>query len=307
MAELNMPSKVSAPLVICLLFLFAGAAAAQENVSNKTLHVEDGWQIKVTYYPSKAGKESPVVILLHGEKQSRKFWDLWKEGWPVKLQQQGIACVTVDLRKHGESNPEGTGDVRLTSRDYQAMVLGDMEEVKRFVFKEHQAERLNMRKLGIIAVDASVPVALNFAANDWAKKPWADAPTLAARTPRGQDVRAMVLVSPLDRVPGLNNGRAVNALRTPTLGFATLVIYSDKDPLDEGIGKALFEKFEETDSETAPRSYELPYSGKAHGFDLIVGNEQAERAMLAFMTKHLKELDDEWVNRKSPVDTSIDE
>lgn len=293
---------------VCALALSAASASAQDGASTKTLYVTDGWQLKISYYPSKAGRESPVVIFLHGEKQSRKFWDLWKDGWIPKLQQSGFACVAVDLRKHGESVPAGAGEMKLTARDYTAMVQGDLEEVKYFIFKEHQAEKLNMRKMGIVAVDTSVPVALNFAAFDWAKKPWADSPLPATSTPRGQDIRAIAIISPRDKVPGLANARSVTYLSNPSLNLATLTIWSEKDPEDGGVGQALYDKFKAAGTTEKPApAYAMNNQGKLRGFDLIVGNETAERAFLGFMNKHLKELPDEWVNRKSPADTRIDE
>jgi len=282
--------------------------AAQSDVVKvtKTLQAKDGWPIEISYYPSKAGKESPVVVLLHGDNQHRGFWEIQGKSWAEALQAQGIAAITVDLRKHGKSKPAGVDDVKLKARDYQAMVAGDMEAVKKFIFDEHQNEKLNMRKMGIVASEFSTAVALNYAAQDWLKKPWQDAPTLEASTPRGQDVRALVLISPPKRVSGLATSNAVALLRNPTIDMGVLVIYGDKDPADEGEAHKLFEEFEGAEQEGRNRVFELKFPLKKRGVDLIIGNETAKTAFLNFTNKLLSERPESWVNRKSPIDTSID-
>ena len=87
------------------------------------------------------------------------------------LRAKGFAVVTVDLRKHGKSLPEGdVASTRLNRTDYQLMVAEDLELVKRFLMDEHHAHKLNIRKLGIVAMGMSAPVALTFAGNDWLKR-----------------------------------------------------------------------------------------------------------------------------------------
>lgn len=298
----------------CVFALIAAAAIlpasafAQTSGKAEKLTAEDGWEIHITYYASDKGEDSPVVMFLHGEKQDRRFWDIPRDSWPKILSENGVACVTVDLRKHGESNPEEDKNVKFTPYDYKAMVAFDLEEVKHFIFKEHQAKRLNMRKMAIVCVDDSAPVALQFAAEDWLKRPWSDAPILAERTPRGQDIRAIVMVSPRRRVPGLSADAAINVLKNDQFKVATLVMYCKKDPEDKGDGHTIAEKFaprKKVEGEEV-RNYELALGGKLRGFQIISESTEAKRVFLGFINKHLKSLDDEWVNRKSPADTRID-
>lgn len=295
-------------ILVLSLVLAPSIATAQSDGRKitKTLSAKDGWPIKISYYPSQAGKESPVVVLLHGDNQHRGFWEIKGKSWAEALQAQGIAAITVDLRKHGESKPPGVDDVKLTARDYQAMVAGDMEAVKRFIFEEHQDEKLNMRKMGIVSSEFSTAVALDYAMRDWLKKPWQDAPTLEASTPRGQDVRAIVLISPAKRVSGLSNRKAVAFLKNPALDLGVLVIYGEKDPEDEGEAHKLFEKFEDNEVEDHKRVFEVKFQNKKRGIDLIIGNDSAKTAFLNFAKKYLSERPEPWVDRKSPIDTSID-
>lgn len=303
---LNLKLSLGMLLVVTALGIFPCSSEAQTAKTTKTLIGSDNWPVKISYYPSSAGKDSPVVVFLHGEDQHRGFWEIEGKSWPAELQKKGVACITVDLRKHGESKPPGVERVKLGTRDYQAMAGVDMAAVKRFIFKEHQAEKLNMRKMGIVASEMSCAVALVYAALDWEKKPWPDAAVMSARTPRGQDVHALVLVSPDERVAGLSTGRAVSALRHPSRGIGVLVIYADKDPSDAGAAHDIFESFKKSETEGQPRIYEIKFPSKSQGVELIVENSQAQTAFLKFIQKSLGELQIEWVDRKSPIDTSID-
>ena len=105
-------------------------------------------------------------MLLHDKSGNQVIW----EKTAMNLRAKGYAVVTVDLRKHGKSIPEGAGEQKkLTASDYKLMALEDLEVVKGFLMKEHHEQRLNIRKLGIVAMGMSAPVALTFAANDWNK------------------------------------------------------------------------------------------------------------------------------------------
>jgi pimeloyl-ACP methyl ester carboxylesterase len=295
-----------AVFALALVLALPAAVRAQGGKTEKTLYAADGWEIAISYYPSPAGKESPVVVFLHGEEQHRRFWEVPGKSWPEDLRQEGIASITVDLRKHGASKPAGLKNANPGTRDYQAMVVGDMEAVKKFIYKEHQDQRLNMRKMAIVATDMSCPIALSYAQRDWLKKPWPDAPVLAARTPKGQDVRALVLISPVDRLSGVNSANAISTLRNPAFGIAVLTIYGENDPKDGGAARKIYERFKDQDSEENPRIYEVKFQGRARGMDLVINNANAQKAFTTFLDKHLKGLPEEWVDRRSPIDTTID-
>src|SRR5690606_1715727 len=104
----------------------------------------------------------------------------------------GLAVVTVDMRKHGESktSPAGRTETVMRHEDYQHMWQGDLEAVKQFLMEEHKQRKLNVNKLAIIAAGEMAPIAARFTVFDWSKPPYDDAPIPRERTPRGQDVRA---------------------------------------------------------------------------------------------------------------------
>ena len=148
----------------------AGQQAASSNTREEKLAAEsDGWPIHATYYESAAGKESPVVILLAGaegldkkDARNRRVW----QNTALALQKSGFAVMTVDLRKHGDSIPEATEAdsplLKMVPNDYVFMTARDMEAVKTFLLNEHQSEKLNIRKTGIVAVGSSAMVAAAF-------------------------------------------------------------------------------------------------------------------------------------------------
>ena len=74
-------------------------------------------------------------------------------------------------------------------RDDFAAMLNDLEAVKKFLVEKNNDEELNVRLLTVVAADMSAVIAFNWAARDWSF------PNFPGRV-QGQDVRALVLLSP---------------------------------------------------------------------------------------------------------------
>jgi pimeloyl-ACP methyl ester carboxylesterase len=171
------------------------------------LQTRDGVQLKATYYPSKypqgsaQAKQVAPVVLLHDYKETRAVFAALAE----RLQgtaddgpgRPSFAVITVDLRAHGDSTkqifPDGTqadlDAAKLGRNDFIAMATLDMEAVRGLLFVKNDAGELNMDKLCLVGAGMGANVAANWAAQDWA------APPLAVGK-QGQDVKALVLVSP---------------------------------------------------------------------------------------------------------------
>lgn len=203
-------------LIVLPLLLAAAEAAAQRTTSaeveSKTLKTKDGVELNITYYASSVGKDATPVILLHDLKGTgRDFARLAR-----RLQQpeeddkhESFAVVTVDLRGHGDSRKQTNrgrtrelDSAKLSVQDMRGMVLGDMEAVRKFLVTENDAGKLNLNRLSIVGAGLGAIVAVNFAANDWA------APQLAT-IKQGQDVKALVLVSPEWKIKGLSMQNAL--------------------------------------------------------------------------------------------------
>ena len=307
---------------VVALFVWADgrqALAQQKGLSkpiDEIVVTKDGWQIHLTYYKSNLGKNASVVILLHKKGGNRRVWTRMN-GFATTLQSNGHAVIAVDLRKHGESKsqaiPGADDDTKKIKKggdasslrpvDYVLMISSDLEAVKEFIYEEHQKQNLNMRKLAIIAPEMSAPIALNFASNDWAKKPYNDAPTLASRTPRGWDVQALVLLSPEPNLPGVTTTpRAITFLRDPAKQVRFLVLVGNEDPRDKGKAQRLYRRLGGANARNNDRMYFSEYNSKFRGSKLLGKNLKTEEHIQVFLEKHLKRLigqQYEWRNRQS--------
>lgn len=280
-------------LLICGLVARAADPAPDVAPPQDEVVTSNGVNIHFTYYPSKAGKEAPVVLLLH-MKDSNRF--VWKNGLAERLQRANYAVVAVDLRGHGESrlgaggvgalpggNPNQpddkskgrkTGGLKLKAADYQAMV-NDLDTIKReFLLKEHRAMRLNVARMGIIGAEMGATVAAQYALYDWSLKPYEDGPTLATRTPRGQDVKALVLISPQRAFEGLNTIAPLQTLREPAWNLSFLVCWGKNDPQDKGQGMAIYKSLQPA-AKNEKRIFHKEYPKKLRGTDLL-GQESGD-------------------------------
>jgi hypothetical protein len=341
-------------LMVAGVLLAGHFAFAQENkdgkkekpVDEKTVYsTADGWPLKLTYYKSTEGKDAAVVILLHPKNESRMVWTA-KDGFAEMLHKRGFAVIALDLRKHGQSkDKDGTseeetkksttpaadkdkaakkaaGGSELKPADNVAMI-GDVEAVKKMIYEEHQKGHLNMRKTAVVAPVMSAPIAVTFAANDWAKKPYDDASTPAARTPRGQDVQALVLLSPDSNLPGVVPHQAATALKS--LPISSLVVVGKNDPADKEQAKKLFQQLggdpaksgaakkvdakkekgkekEAEGKEEKQRHYFIQLDAKLRGTDLLGKKLGLEDAMAGFLKENLQDLKGpfyEWRDRQS--------
>ncbi len=291
-----------------LLVMVAAEAMAQQpkpapptkGIDEQTVRTADGWSLPITYFRSDQGKNAPVVILLHGKEGNRLVW----KGLGERLQAAGYAAVAVDLRKHGDSQAPpraGARAERLLPSDFQKMALIDMEAVKDFLLEEHQAEHLNIRKMGILALDDTAPVATNWAVLDWEKAPWPDAPTLEARTPKGQDVRAIALLSPSEGAGTLNLGRTLPFLKNDAVGVAFYIAVGSEDRDDRGAAEKAYERLTSGGGNAKARVFLDSFDNvKSRGAELLgTRNLNLEGRVLKFFDDHLKSLPDKWQTRKS--------
>jgi len=160
------------------------------------LWTDDGLQLKATFFPGTKGKESVPVILLHMWKGNRAEY----RHLAPYLQSKGHAVLVPDLRGHGGS--AGPKPERISLPVLVGMVTGDMETLKRFLMRKNNAAELNINKLCIVGAEMGAAVALDYARLDWS---W---PPLASGK-QGQDVKAIVLISPQASFRGLNVKQAL--------------------------------------------------------------------------------------------------
>lgn len=192
-------SETLLALVYCLIATgLASEPLLAANSQDVTLRTKDGVKLAITYYPGTDGKETVPVVMLHDLKESRNvFQNLAETLQKPKGKGKSRAVITVDLRGHGESTVQVSGDgrtrdleaSRLRPADFQDMVQQDLGAVRRFLVKKNDAGELNLNALCLIGAGMGANVAAYWSAADWA---WPSLATLK----QGQDVKALVLASP---------------------------------------------------------------------------------------------------------------
>jgi pimeloyl-ACP methyl ester carboxylesterase len=318
-SQLQLPLFLSLLLVASSEFTAGQVRAADPPPPTSTPRVvqtDDNWQIYITYFPAPGDreiitKEAPVVVLLHGDKQVRLVYE-GPRGLATRLQEAGCAVISVDLRKHGQSTNVAQGggstagngrtpEATIQTSDYRNMAEFDLESVKRFIQTLHQTKKLNMRKMGIVAAGSSVGVAAAFAAADWNKEPYDDAPAEDMKTPRGQDVRALVFLSPPARVRGINLNEAINELRNPDWNIAFLTVYGKANKTDAKDAAAINKRLLGTSKTSKERICVLDINVPSHGTDLLgMRDIDTEAAIIQFLRRHLFDLrESEWRDRQS--------
>jgi pimeloyl-ACP methyl ester carboxylesterase len=320
-----------AALLLCLTGLWpsTNSRAAQKDKKDKILEKEDrslpakdGSNLHVTYYKSTMEKEAAVVVLLHMKDGNRFVWQTDPGGFAKRLQADGFAVITVDLRFHGENkggaaaaagnaNQGGAGKkkgkknqgLNLKLGDYEAMWQIDMEAVKSFIYEEHQAGNLNMTKMGIVGPEMGASIAVAFAVMDWEKEPYDDGQP-GYQTPRGQDVRALVLISPEEKYQGILMPKLLPILKDPDKQISFLVC-AGSDLKDEAQAKKIFDMINppisgnKDNRANSERMYLKTYPAKLTGTDLLDQKLGIEDLMNGFFDKHLKNLDIQWRDRKN--------
>ena len=233
---------VGSALLLALGLAVVSPAAAQSGNAPPpevvSLVTKDGVQLKCTYFPaavrrgSAEAKQVTPVVLLHDSKGTRAMFTPLaerlqspSEGEPAR---PSFAVVAVDLRAHGEStkqvyngNQIDLDPARLGKNDLIAMAVYDMEAVRSFLVERNDAGEMNLNKLSIIGSGMGASVAANWAVQDWT------APPLAVGK-QGQDVKALVLVSPRWSYNGLSMQLPMKS-RPLKQNVAWMLIYGEND------------------------------------------------------------------------------
>jgi pimeloyl-ACP methyl ester carboxylesterase len=207
---------------------FAASAQAQERkiedlgIETVSLDTKDGVNIKCRWYPGNKGKDTVPIIMLHGYQGSGVVYD----GLATALCLQGHAVAVPDLRGHGGSLTRlGSADpielARMRPTDFAAMML-DVEAVKKFLMEKNNKGELNIEMLTVVGAEMGGALALRWAMQDWK---W---PQLQALK-QGQDVKALVLLSPERSFKGIN---ATDALSFPVIRdqMSIMLAVGGKDP-----------------------------------------------------------------------------
>jgi hypothetical protein len=156
--------------------------------------------------------------------------------------------------------------------------------------------------MAIIGAGMGAAVATRYAAIDWLKKPHSDGP-VGNQTPRGQDVRALVLLTPESEIIGLSMPDAIKTVRTPLFNVAMLFAVGKKDKADKGQTKKLYDQASslENTEKNPQRIYLMEYNTPNRGTQMLGKGLPVELNIMNFLKKHLQELQSEWRDRESRV------
>lgn len=307
---------VAAAVVWVAVFPQCAQRAAAAEPSRVTSR--DGVELSVNYYPSPVsrdpalGKQVTPVVLLHDEKDTQGMFSslatrLEKAG--RVRDQPSFAIVTVDLRGHGASTrqtaPNGQSReldaAKLSRNDVLAMSAYDMEAVRKMLVTKNDDGELNLNKLCLVGVGMGATVAVNWAAQDWAAPP-----LLVGK--QGQDVKALVLVSPQWKYRGI---MLQQALRLAALkkGAAWMIIYGDEDSNQAADARRIVKQLERFHPETAsnraaPRGLaEVPMRSSLEGSGLMSQlGEPIEQSIVDFLTTQVADQELPWSKRRKVLD-----
>ena len=182
-----------------------------------TLKTKDGVGVRAFYFPSDQGKDAiPVMIVHEWQGQASPYLQL-----VLALRDAGCAVLVPDYRGHGGSTSymdrrgkEQQFDVsRMGKRDVGNIITLDLEKAKGFLKEENNDGNLNLNALVIIGIREGAILGTTWAARDW------NFPSVG-RKKQGQDVKAIVMVSPDKQIKGFPIDPVLkdsNILRLPIL------------------------------------------------------------------------------------------
>ena len=288
-------------LLAAAFALVAGLeSAAYSQLSPETLKGEDfitsdGIQLVGTYYPSTVGKEAVPVMIIQDLDEDRKTL----HPLALALQEQGCAVVTLDVRGQGDSNKfvrklpgkndvveKPIGKLSLNKDTLRRMVEIDIETFKRFLNRQNNDGKLNVKKLCLVGVGGSGSALATAYANldcSWASQG------------QGADVRALALVS-----PRLKSGLASMPTPLPKnlKDLCVYMWYGEEDRLVAKEGEAIAKMFRlqrpgDDKKEVVERLlYEVKVKTRLQGLKLITAeNSIVERHLKKFIEIKLQKKD----------------
>ncbi len=299
------------PAVVPLLLLVTacGAFCAETDEIPKPKELElatkDGLRMRATYYGQSKGARAVPIVILHGYKGSRNGFDELAR----LLQKRGYAVIAPDLRGHGGSTKillvDGMHERqieagRLRKPDCVRMVQYDMEAVRRFLVKKNNSEEVNLEKLCLIGAEMGASVALNWTAKDWT------APPLAVGK-QGQDVKALVLVSPVRSFMGMSVQDALAVINKPPIRgkISTLVLVGKGDARALADANRIHKTMERWNPEPASgdggkTTYFLSFDTSLQGAKLLrAAGQEPMQYISAFIERRCENRDYPWSKRFS--------
>lgn len=263
---------------------------------------KDGVHLHFQYFAPKevsAAKNTVPVILLHGQGgSSADMVPLARE-----LQKLGHAVFAPDLRGHGKSVRRVGANGReleihadsMADEQYVYMVNFDMEALKKHILQLNNEGKVNIEMLTIVGSEMSTVVALDWSLMDWS---WPSLPSIK----QGQDVKALVLISPLSKYKKLSAEGVYSSpvFRKP---FSILVVGGAKDK--EYCGKIYdqLSKYHPTPSADQQSLFYIDLTTSLQGAKLFDPSLEVHKAVGNFIERRLVRRAGEfpWSKRVNPL------
>lgn len=271
------------------------------------LQTKDGVGLQITYYGSTLGKDAAPVVLLHDHKATQGMLTSLAQRLQSPTDQDkhpSFAVVTVDLRGHGgslkQTAPSGeTREIDAAKIQRQDIVnmFADMEAVRSFLVGKNDAGELNLNSLALVGVGMGATVAVNWASADWL------APPLSTGK-QGQDVRALVLVSPRWKYRGVGLQQALK-VQPLKQNAAWMIVYGEQDTESAADARRLYRQLERYHPETTrggTAQRDLLLVGLPSGLEgsqlLSQSGAALEGQIIGFLAAHAGNQDHPWLQRR---------
>ena len=271
----------------------------------KKLTTKDGVSLSCRFYPGIHKKDAIPIMVVHGwEERGSQYATL-----ALSLQKRGHAVIVPDLRGHGLSTkrktPQGLATIRrdrMNKQDLLSMVM-DLEACKSFLRQQNNEGLLNLEQLCLIGSDLGALIALEWAVRDW------NAPRLPTLK-QGQDVKALVLISPPQSFKGLTAQAAYTHPQVSRL--STLIITGKENTRAFSDARRIHNRFEKA-RDKLPKSqkeslYNYGCKTTKQGADLFAkGVDPNPLALISnFVRLRLekRKADFPWSDRSNPFNES---
>jgi len=270
---------------------------------------KDRVTIVAQWYEGAGTKKTVPVIILHGFGEKRTQYDALAKS----LQKQGHAVLVPDLRGHGESTDMAGTTLdpdRFRARELATMIY-DIEAAKRFLWEKHNEGLLNIELLTVVGSEFGATLAMNWVAWDWH---W---PQRIPTQKQGQDVKAMVLISPMTSFKGYGvlptirsspalAGKLVRDNNDKTVRVAGLLLYGSRDRDSASDARKLSRYWErnhpEEDDVKKRTFFEKQYNTALSGLKLLQAQSlQLDRTINGFIfVRQVSNAEFPWQQRARP-------
>ena len=263
------------------------------------LLAKDGVELAGFYFGSNKEKAAIPVLLVHEWGGQKGFYGRLC----LALQKSGCAVLALDYRGHGGSREyiDRSGktkefELRTMNKSHVASIVNlDLEAAKAFLKKENNEGNLNLNALVLVGVRDGCVLAGNWAQRDWSF------PSVGSRK-QGQDVKALVMISPERILKGVTVERA---LITPAIASLPIMIVVGEGSKEESDSKRIYKRVEvakkKLSSKKEAENLELleikqPLGGAA----LITGAPKVIPDIVKFVTEkvEISEIDNPWIERE---------